>query len=309
MKKILTILLGLLAPLLLAAGQENPAPIKPDKTVYLYPEGQVSGKAGEDNGLRGPETEKPGGKIANIGDGARMEFYFPEKPCGLMVIICAGGSYSSVSALNEGYCAAEWLKGQGVASCVLLYRLPAGHKTVPLTDVHNAIRYCRAHAAEWGVGKLGVMGFSAGGHLAASAATLYSDRVTRPDFSVLIYPVINMMDDAVCHAGSRRNLLGDNPSAEDCEHYTLHRRVNPDTPPTFIALSANDGIVSVKNSLDYFAALCESDVDAHMHIYPSGGHGWGFGHPPYTEIDKLGRYRKLFFADFSRFLKDMSAKQ
>lgn len=318
-KLILSVLVLLAAGFCMYAGVNDDKPIKQSKIVYLYPEGQGVDKGivedgvaitlgpGEDNGRHGPETVKPSGDVYDIGDSARMEFYFPEKPNGLMVINCPGGAYWFVSEVNEGYCTAEWLLSQGIAVCNMFYRLPYGHKTVPLTDVQNAFRYCRYHAAEWGIDKIGVMGFSAGGHLAASASTLYVDDITRPDFSVLIYPVISM-EKGVTHQGSKDNLLGKTPSAEDVQWYSLHKRVDSRTPVTFLGLSANDGGVPVRNSIDYFYALRAHGVTAQMHIYPSGGHGWGFNHPPYRRGDGLGVYRDVFKQDLARFFKDQIVK-
>ena len=151
------------------------------------------------------------------------------------------------------------------------------------------------------------MGFSAGGHLAASASTLYVDDITRPDFSVLIYPVISM-EKGVTHMGSRNNLIGTAPSEEDIEWYSLHKRVNGRTPVTFIGLSGNDGGVPIQNSIDYYYALRKYDIVSTMHIYPGGGHGWGFNHPPYRKGDGLGSYRDVFKTDLAKFLKDQIVK-
>lgn len=277
-------------------------------TVFLYPQGQSADKGikergvtitlgpGVDNGLRGKESVGPTGNTYNIGDKARMDIYLPDNPNGLMVINCAGGAYLFVCAEYEGRHTAEWLASQGVTVCNLYYRLPNGHKEVPLRDVQNAFRYCRHHAAEWGIRKIGVMGYSAGGHLAASASTLYVDDVTRPDFSILIYPVISM-DDSLTHRLSRTNLLGENPSEEDLERYSLQLQVNSNTPETFLALSADDENVPIGNSLEYFQALKRSGVRASLHIYPEGGHGWGF--------DLLKKYLPTFKADLSGFLQDL----
>lgn len=316
MKKILIAIVAVLLPLALNAdGVNDDKPIKQSKIVYLYPEGQAAGKGivengveitlgpGEDNGKHGPETVKPVGMVYDIGDSARMEFYFAENPNGLMIINCPGGAYWFVAEVNEGYCTVEWLLSQGISVCNMFYRLPYGHKTVPLTDVQNAFRYCRYHAAEWGIDKIGVMGFSAGGHLAASASTLFVDDITRPDFSVLIYPVITM-EPGITHQGSKENLIGHKWTAEDEEWYSLHRRVSNRTPVTFLGLSGNDTAVPIQNSIDYYYALRQHGITATMHIYPGGGHGWGFNHPPYRKGDGLGSYRDTFKADLAKFLKD-----
>ena len=316
MKKVFIAIAAVLLPLALNAdGVNDDKPIKQSKIVYLYPEGQAAGKGivengveitlgpGEDNGKHGLETVKPVGMVYDIGDSARMEFYFPENPNGLMIINCPGGAYWFVAEVNEGYCTVEFLLSQGISVCNMFYRLPYGHKTVPLTDVQNAFRYCRYHAAEWGIDKIGVMGFSAGGHLAASASTLFVDDITRPDFSVLIYPVITM-EPGVTHQGSKENLIGHKWTAEDEEWYSLHKRVSNRTPVTFLGLSGDDTAVPIQNSIDYYYALRQHGITATMHIYPGGGHGWGFNHPPYRRGDGLGSYRDTFKADLAKFLKD-----
>ena len=135
----------------------------------------------------------------------------------------------------------------------------------------------RQHAKEWGINpnQVGVMGASAGGHLAASLSTLYSSDETRPDFQILLYPVISMVP-GITHGGSRKNLLGDNPTKELEDAYSLERRVSPRSPQAFIVLSADDGAVPPMNSIGYFLALNQQKVPVSMHIYPIGGHGWGF---------------------------------
>ncbi len=321
MKKILLIAAALFCCISLVAEVNDDKPVKQSLVVPLYPTGQASGKGivengveitkgpGEDNLKRGPEVIKDDtGKVSGVGDGARMEIYLPENPSGLMVVVCAGGSYSSLSAVNEGYCAVEWLLTRGAAVCNLFYRMPYGHKTIPLTDVQNAFRYLRRHADEWSVQKIGIMGFSAGGHLAACASTMYVDDVTRPDFAILCYPVISM-DYEIGHDPSRNNLLGENPSSKDIKKYSLQNRVDEKTPPTLLALSANDNRVNVQNSILYFNALLEKGVKAQMYIYPIGGHGWGFGAPPYTAKDKLGTYRKVLTGTLARFLQDQTIEQ
>jgi len=287
------------------------------KTILLYPQGQNADAGIVENGVaitQGPLEsngytdhefiEGDNGNIAHIGDSARMDIHFPKKPNGLLVVNCAGGGYWIVSAINEGKLASEWLVSQGVTVCDVKYRLPNGHWRVPLQDIQNAFRYCRAHAAEWGISKIGVMGYSAGGHLAACVSNLYVDDVTRPDFSVLIYPVISM-DTTITHMGTHDNLLDGHTELE--KEYSMETRVTPNTPPTFIALSADDGAVPPENSFRYFQALTDNGVVRQMHVYPSGGHGWGFNHEPYAP-DRLGNYREVFYTDLSRFLQDQSGK-
>ena len=144
----------------------------------------------------------------------------------------------------------------------------------PLSDAHQAIRLMREHANEWHIQKVGIMGASAGGHLASTAATHYTAG-TRPDFQILFYPVISM-DLSNCHKGSRDNLLGKSPSEELVRLYSNELQVTGDTPPAFIMHSSDDGAVPVSNSVSYYLALVKNKVPASLHTYPIGGHGWGF---------------------------------
>ena len=171
----------------------------------------------------------------------------------------------------------SWFTAQGITYIVLKYRMPNGHYEVPLSDAEQAIRVVRAKAKEWKINPhcVGIMGASAGGHLAASLATLYSSDETRPDFQILFYPVISMLK-GVTHAGSRQNLIGLNPSAELEQKYSLERQVSARSPQAFIMLSADDGSVPPINGIGYFLALREQKVPASLHVYPIGGHGWGF---------------------------------
>lgn len=177
---------------------------------------------------------------------------------------------------GEGYDMAPWFCGQGITYMVLKYRMPNGHWEVPVSDAEQAIRMVRQHAKEWNVDpyKVGLMGASAGGHLTATLATHYNSE-TRPDFQILLYPVISMVP-GITHGGSRKNLLGDNPTKELEDAYSLERRVSPLSPQAFIVLSADDGAVPPMNSIGYFLALNQQKVPVSMHIYPIGGHGWGF---------------------------------
>ena len=181
----------------------------PDKTVFLYADDAKSALAKIDDpvvakdveclalpvkeecGITNPERMVGNlGQITDINSTSRFDLYFPKNPNGQMVVMCPGGGYAVVCTYGEGLYAAEWLLERGITVAVAKHRMPNGHWTVPLDDMQEIFRYCRAHAAEWGVNKIGVMGYSAGGHLAASVSTLYVDDVTRPDFSILFYPVI-----------------------------------------------------------------------------------------------------------------------
>lgn len=287
------------------------AQIKPNFVVNLYPQGQevdagivengiqVTLGPGESNGFSGTEKINEYGNISNIGDQARLEIYLPEKCNGQMVVDCPGGGYQIVSSWNEGSRAADWFVKHGIACCVVIYRLPNHHHTIPLTDVQNAFRYCRAHSEEWGIDQIGIVGYSAGGHLAACASTLYVDKTTRPDFSVLLYPVITM-ENGVTHYGSMESLTGGNP--ELIKDYSVENRVTEDTPQTLLILSGDDDIVSPENSLRYFKKLQECGVSSELHIFTDGGHGWGFTTSEYDK-DSLGEsQRKAFFDTLERWL-------
>ena len=330
----------LLALALLTAGVQanaaKPQPktkLRPNKILLLYPEGQSVDKGitengvavtlgpGEANGLSGIENQNDWGDIRNISDSARIEIYLPKKSNGQMIVTCPGGGYECVSTFNEGAYVADYFTKQGIAVCVVNYRLPNGHWQVPLRDVQNAFRYCRAHADEWGIKQIGVIGFSAGGHLAASASTLFVDDVTRPDFSILVYPVITS-NPKFTHQGTIDNLIGKEQKWLDeslpyteyqknkaqyealMEHYSLEKQVSENTPPTLLALSSNDGLVVPQNSLGYFQALLAHKVSAQIYIFPEGGHGWGF-HTSEFGRDGLGSYRKVFFNAVSTWLAEI----
>lgn len=203
---------------------------------------------------------------------AILTVYRPEHPNGLAVLACPGGSYLQVWE-REFHNIAQWYNEQGIVLAVLRYRLPNGHKEIPLDDLHRAMQTMRQHQEEYGIRQLGVHGNSAGGHLASTAATHYPSRELRPDFQILFYPVISM-DTTYCHRPSRENLLGLNPTPEEIVQYSNERQVTPDTPPAFIATSGTDPHVSVRNSIEYYNALIAQGVSATLHIYPSGGHGW-----------------------------------
>lgn len=238
----------------------------------LWPNG-----APNSNGLTDKEKELDGGRITNVTQ-PTITVYCAEKPNGTAVIMCPGGGYYLLAMNHEGHDMAPWFNSQGITYVVLKYRMPNGHQEVPLSDAEQAIRMVREHAATWNIypHQIGIMGASAGGHLAASLATLYSSEETRPDFQILFYPVISMQE-GITHGGSRTNLLGKNPSKELEQKYTLEKQVNERTPKAFIMLSSDDDAVPPTNSIHYYLALLEHKVPASLHAYPIGGHGWGFG--------------------------------
>lgn len=259
-------------------------------TVLLYPEGQL-GHAEYVNGLSGPEDMQPHGYLRNVSDSARFDVYLPESNSGVMVVICPGGGYGEISTINEGAKAAEWFNSHGVAAAVLTYRLPNGHCEVPLEDVQRTFHYCRDHASEFGVHTIGIFGASAGGHLAATASVYYKDVQTRPDFTVLFYPVITLHED-LTDPGTRRRLVGESPSPEQVDKYSLDIQVDSNTPSCYIILSADDSIVPVRNSYLYEDALRRSGVPVEIHLLEEGGHGWGFNRAPAELESSLGPWLK-----------------
>ena len=232
-----------------------------------------------ENGLSGKEiVERNGDWVSNISK-AELEIYLPKKNknTGMAVVICPGGGYAGLAINHEGREFAKWLNSFGVAGIVLKYRMPNGNKEVPLDDAWQAIRYVRTYAEEWNINKdkVGIAGFSAGGHLAATASTHFvtDSASTRPDFSILFYPVITMAEST--HGGSKKNLLGEKPSEFDVYMYSNEKQVNKQTPPTILLLSDDDDAVLPINSTSYYDALKEDKIPATMYTFPIGGHGWG----------------------------------
>ncbi len=219
-----------------------------------------------------------------------LAVYRPEagKANGTAVVICPGGGYAILAASHEGADIAKLFTTWGITAFVLKYRLPDDaimqNKTIgPLQDAQRAFQLVRQRAGEWGVdpSKVGIMGFSAGGHLAATASTQFNkpvigagSAVVRPDFSILIYPVISLSD-TLMHKGSRDNLLGADTSATRVIQYSADRQVGPETPPAFLVHAGDDKAVPVGNSIAYYAALQRNRIIAEMHIYQQGGHGFG----------------------------------
>lgn len=214
-----------------------------------------------------------------------------EKPNGTGVIITPGGGYGRIVLDKEGFETARWFAARGVSAFLLVYRLPGeGHDQradVPLRDAQRAVRLVRGRAHEFGLDahRIGFLGFSAGGHVAASVATRFDAKVyapvdavdggsARPDFSILLYPVISM-DASIGHGGSRRALLGDTPSAAALATYSLENAVTAATPPTLLMLADDDTVVVPENSLRYYSALHRHGVSAELHIFARGKHGFG----------------------------------
>jgi len=228
-----------------------------------------------------------------------LEVYLPEKEkaTGTAIVIIPGGGYGVVVYQGEGISTAKQFAKNGIAAFVLKYRLPDDsilvNKTIgPLQDAQQAIKLVRENASNWGVdvNKVGIIGFSAGGHLASTAATHFQKPVIenknntnlRPDFQIMVYPVISMQD-SLTHRDSRNNLLGKDPSKELIDEYSNELQVTDDTPPAYITQTADDQTVDVDNSIAYFESLRHHHVDVEMHIYPKGGHGFIFRQPDWVD--------------------------
>lgn len=228
---------------------------------------------------------------APVGDGtftteeAEITVYRAAHPNGAAMVICPGGGYAGLVMGAEGQGIAQWLNQHGIGGVVLKYRLPKGRHMVPLLDAQRALRMARLHSAEWGIDphRIGIIGFSAGGHLASTADTHFDagdakaddpvDRVScRPDFAILVYPVISMGDKG--HRGSRNNLLGNDPTPELVDQFSNEKQVTAETPPTFLAHALDDKVVPVENSRMFFEALQAHQVPAKLLELPSGGHGF-----------------------------------
>lgn len=237
------------------------------------------------NHLTGGKKDEGGVRYSNTTEAVLYIYEAdPAKATGQSVVICPGGGYWLVAIGHEGHDFGKWLAENGVTAAVLMYRMPNHRPEVPLEDAAEALRYMKEeYAPAHGITSVGIMGFSAGGHLAASTAVGAleyngdkSHRASlRPDFAVLFYPVITG-DALYAHKGSFDNLLGSDRTAELTDRYSAEKLVSEKTPATFMALSDDDGGVPPANSIRFYNALKEHKRPASIHIYPSGGHGWGF---------------------------------
>ena len=210
---------------------------------------------------------------------ANMQVFLPENPSGRAIVDCPGGGYTHLSMQNEGTDWAEYFNRQGIAFCVLTYRMPKGDRSLPMADAQNAIRMVRDSAEAWHVSPydVGIMGFSAGGHLASTIAT-HAPRAARPDFQILFYPVISM-DERATHKGSVVGFLGDQRTDEKLvKQFSNDKQVlSHETPPAFMVMAEDDHAVPIlTNGLPYYTALRRAGISATLHIYPEGGHGFGF---------------------------------
>ncbi len=225
-------------------------------------------------------------RISNVQE-PQIDVYLPVKrnANGQAILICPGGGYAGLAYNWEGTDIAKWLNSIGIAGIVLKYRLPSPvsqpePSKAPLQDAKQAMRLIRQNADSWNIdaSKVGVMGFSAGGHLASTLGTHIDpvkkdDISTRPDFMILVYPVISMLED-ITHKGSRNNLIGEEPSSEMIAYYSNEQRVTDRTPPTFLIHSMDDKAVPVENSIRFYESLNKLQIPSEMHLYPHGGHGY-----------------------------------
>lgn len=243
----------------------------------------VSGVAYGQNGTT-MELWPNGAKVASPDneDKAEITVYLPDakKATGRAVVCCPGGGYSHLAMDHEGHQWATFFNNQGIALIVLKYRMPHGNRMIPISDAEEAMKTVRRQASEWHIDphNVGIMGFSAGGHLASTIAT-HSTGDAAPNFQILFYPVITM-DLGFTHKGSHDNFLGDGHSKKELRKleadYSNDLQVNRTTPRAFLALSDDDKAVPAANGFNYYEQLYKHDVPASIHIYPTGGHGWGY---------------------------------
>ena len=268
------------------------------------------------NGTIGEEEITDRGHVRNVQD-PEIIVYLPkkEKATGAAVVICPGGGYGILAIKHEGHDIAKWFNEFGVAGIVIKYRLPTSdnitdRSEVAMTDAQRAVRMVRYNATDWGIvpDKIGIMGFSAGGHLASTVGTHFDYGIAdakdpiqkvscRPDFMILMYPVISMSEDFM-HAGSMKNLLGKNQSYEQKLRFSNEKQVSSETPPTILIHSSDDKAVPVANSIRFYEALVQNKIPAELHIFNSGGHGFGLGR-------KDGTSHNLWPENVQAWMKDM----
>lgn len=257
------------------------------ETLPLWPAGQIPHALTGHSVQEKTETGTDGiVRISGVTE-PTLTVYLPKKRTASTsaVMICPGGGYWILASGHEGEEMARWFNELGMVAAVLKYRLPddkiASNKhLVPLTDAMQGIKLLRQNASRWGIdpARIGVMGFSAGGHLASTLSTHYADpvngmgEIAKPNFALLLYPVVTFGDKA--HTGSRDKLLGPNAAKEQIDYFSNELQVTAQTPPTFLVHSQDDKGVPAENSINYFLALKNAGVPAELHLYPTGGHGY-----------------------------------
>lgn len=273
--------------------------------IKLYQ--KVPGQKKSDNYKEETVLRKNGTYLISKVTDPNLRYYAPkgDRRTDAAVVICPGGGYGGLAISHEGYDVAEKFAAMGVSAFVLKYRLPSDEimedrKNGPLQDVQQAIKYVRENASKYGINpnKIGIMGFSAGGHLASTASTHFERVVienkngtsVRPDFSILIYPVITFGE--FTHKGSRKNLIGDNASQDLIDLYSNEKQVTVKTPITFMVHANDDKTVPVENTLNYMLALNKAGVKNEAHIYPTGGHGFGLNNKTVKDywFDRLANW-------------------
>lgn len=230
-------------------------------------------------------------------DTAKVRVFLPSEreATGRAIVICPGGGYQHLSMTKEGYDWGEFFQNNGIAAIVLKYRMPHGNPEVPIADAEQAMKLVRANARGWHISlnDVGIMGFSAGGHLASTIAT-QSRGDAKPNFQILFYPVISMME-GYGHEGSYKNFLGRHDSKRNQKQYSSDMQVTRVTPRAFIALSDDDQTVAPANGVNYYMELYKNNIHASLHVYPGGGHGWG---------SKIGfKYHEEMMMDLKAWLK------
>lgn len=241
--------------------------LQAQEEIKLYKNGPA-----EISGITEKETNYNNSWVTNVTEARMYAYIVPkEKSSGTAVLICPGGGYGGLAAEHEGSQFAAWLNSIGVSAFVLYYRMPNHHSEIPLTDAQTAIQIIREGAKKWNIDKhkIGIAGFSAGGHLASTAGTHFTSK-NRPDFMIVIYPVISMTGDGTC-----QNLLGETPSPLLINRFSNELRVTEETPPTFILAALDDDVVPVEHSLKFYNALQAKNIPSEIHTYDKGGHGFG----------------------------------
>jgi acetyl esterase/lipase len=297
MKKFASVLTAILLVTMTHAQQQE---------IPLYDGAIPNSKPGPDREATDPKNHWSLSLVSH----PTLKIFLPEssRATGAAIIVCPGGGYTHLAMGHEGVEIADSLNAIGIAAFVVKYRLPSDEtmvdKTIgPLQDAQRAIQLVRKNAKAWGVdpGRVGIMGFSAGGHLASTAGTHFAkarienpENISlRPDFMILLYPVISFSD-SIAHHGSRENLIGANPSADKIMEYSNEWQVSSNTPPTFLVHAGDDQTVKVANSIHFYEALQLNKIPSEMHIYPHGGHGFGLHNNTTTDswFDRLKTWLK-----------------